>query len=949
MGYITTSVGVKNTNYFQRTYSNLPVHSFVYYVINVIAIDSWGSSDTYSIAIDGRAVATWKPADYLAQYGDSICGDSNINDFLTTIIGKISHSSDSLTLKLTTNIVSKNLKPPGLGISDIFLSFPTSVITTESSYLCPDNTCIYKTQTCSIFQYETSGACITGCNNCEYPWGTQAGQTHRCPEGFSFDGNTCVQCQTDCFFCSDSMTGSCNRCQKGFLLDLDGECRVSCQDATSIIKGTGTAQYCIEPCPSGKFMLWDFSCVSSCEAPLSQRSTPDQGDFCDYECEEDGTEYLYWNGSCKSKCEYPYKSRVYGENLFCDLPCEASSEFLYEDGSCLETCPEPKVISQYDTTGSVQFCLDPTLSAENLNKIQSLADSLNTLDEISNYALLALNVIFPANPGITLKKSLNNMLFSLRYLNISGSLELQALYSMVNLTSNDYTGHNLLSDDLADKFTDSSPPKQFTRFGLHANFLVNYGNTIIWMLILVAIVIALLLLEWIFRRLQNIRRARLILHRSRITLQNYFFGQFYAGFAQVIFFACLDWMTENGSDDRLSGLSTTLLLFSLIIGVFIVLINLYLIFRYRKIKRGNSDTNELTVKLNQFKRKQEGFLVFFEDFKDTSVIRQATLLILIFRCIIINLIIVLGYDSPLLQISVILVINSTVLIYFLIIQPFKYPIEFFQQILFELALCAANSCTLVLFLANDSDTYHPTVINNASNGIIITCFIFICIPLIFLILRVIIAIYKKFKKPPIKLPKTKETMVERLSQSNNHLLDTSSFVVEGFQSPPLEPEKLKGTSGVPPMESNNEDFEVLDSEWQGKQASPLKRRLKIRNPRGLLKDEGVLNEVLEVDSSINNSEKSLLQLETETTFMPVRENNMEDISAVPEDFNELPEGQEGEGSEEGVVQLKAESEFVEGDKKETEIDNEKDAVLWTQPVGSNRESALIASFGFSDK
>jgi len=204
----------------------------------------------------------------------------------------------------------------------------------------------------------------------------------------------------------------------------------------------------------------------------------------------------------------------------------------------------------------------------------------------------------------------------------------------------------------------------------------------------------------------------------------------------------------------------------------------------------------------------------------------------------------------------------------------------------------------------------------------------------------------------MKLPKTKETIVERLSQTNTQFLDSSSFIVEGFQAPPPEPEKFQGNAAVPATENQNEDFEVLDSEWQGKQASPMKRRLKVRNPRRLLQGGVVLSEVPEVDSSMNNTEKSLLQLETETTFMPVRENHVEDMGAVQEDWNELPEDQEEE-MEGDVLQLQAESEFVEGNHEETENDKEKekekDSVLFTQPMKSNRESVLIASFGFSDK
>jgi len=130
-----------SSGYAQRTYSDLPDHTHVYYQVNTRCIDVT-PADSYSIVIDDDFRVEYRPADYLDDHGIQICGQTSMKDITIPTVGKIAHSRSSLTLKIEYNMLT-----PGAAFSffDISISFPIPATPapsfTEKSLACPQNSC----------------------------------------------------------------------------------------------------------------------------------------------------------------------------------------------------------------------------------------------------------------------------------------------------------------------------------------------------------------------------------------------------------------------------------------------------------------------------------------------------------------------------------------------------------------------------------------------------------------------------------------------------------------------------------------------------------------------------------------------------------------------------------------------------------------------------------------
>ena len=337
-----------SSDYMQRYYTGLPTHTMIYYSIDLVVVDAWGSSDSFSIVFDERVVSTWKPADYVSSYGENLCGNSNKDDLRMTIFGKLAHTAPDLTLKLSLSIQSSS-NVIGLGIQDVSFSIPSSTTTdTEETHICPKNKCIYPLE-CNMDQYESGNSCINCDNACNTCFGSGADHCYQCAEGYSYDGTNCVQCQSDCVLCTTN--AACDRCKATKYLDFDGTCQGSCTSpSTAVVASIGTIGYCLSKCPTGQYMMPNFTCSGTCDLPMVVRTTASQGDFCDYICDQTLGLYLYWNGSCLSTC--PYSPRVTYGVSFCDA-CSVASDYLYQNGTCLSTCAAGYTSN---TVNGSQFC-----------------------------------------------------------------------------------------------------------------------------------------------------------------------------------------------------------------------------------------------------------------------------------------------------------------------------------------------------------------------------------------------------------------------------------------------------------------------------------------------------------------------------------------------------------------------------------------------------------------
>jgi len=716
-----------------RTYSNLSPHNFVYYAINIIAVDDWQPSDKFSIKIDGITVGTWTPASHMSTYGgSSVCGGAS-NDLIYTIIGKKSHTADSLTLKIITDIASSGAS---IVVYNVVFSFPVgNIVEANSVNICFPAGCLIGTTLIGLNQYLDSSLVPQSCDlSCSRCFGSGPSKCFKCKETtHSFDGISCATCPSNCFQCASSTV--CTRCLPGFVLDSDGTCKTSCSTSTDIAKGNnlGTKVCIAPPCYSPQYMSWNYTCQSSCsEPPLHQNLL-----YCEYPCSY--LQYLYPDGSCLYTCPFPYSKRVEPGTKYCDIPCGGTG-YVYEDGSCGDDCAAYMTVSI--TVSNIKLCKSPVIDLEDLKEVEKMGKASDIGGKILSVATKVTSIVSPSNPTAITAGNMIKMLLYLRYLNITRSMRLESYFNTVYLGFDDIIPEVTLLTDLEDDFDDKRLPYMFRKYNIQSNFLGNYMNDFGFLVVYLAIVLMIWLINWMMKIFRNIPYVRSFLKNSKIIFQNFFIGQVYESYGEIIFYSCIGFRSASvkGGNNTLSFLAA---ISCILAGILLFIGHFYILFKYRKIKQGQRRIAKIspeipdenlseTFLLYKFKEKTEGVQIFYEDFKDTSATQQAYLLVVMIRVIIFNLVLVLLFDYPMVQIIIIACFNLLMVIYILWQRPLVSPIELVQELLYELILLTANICFLILANLDAKNSGFSTHVLRISEGVIFVGIICRYLPILFL-------------------------------------------------------------------------------------------------------------------------------------------------------------------------------------------------------------------------
>jgi len=353
-----------STDYFIRTYSNLPTHSMIYYTATVWAIDTWdlyaiGSTppgDTFVLDFDGREF----PGPYMRSniFPTKTCGRLGNYDLgPIRVFGKVMHTISTLIIKVRAAFDEGPLNE-SFGFRNLNLLFvrnpdPSAIGSSTESFCAlapvtiPDKQCPCPE---GQFQYPltpfTCSPCHPICASC-FDRGPRG--CYQCVAGASFVNGQCIFCDASCKLCSGPGPAECKTCQPGLFL-YQNKCIPECE-LPSVNTTDGCINSCSAPCsPSTKFLSWNGSCLDTCPFPLRQITSSTSIRKCEYPCETG--EYLYWDGSCKNDCVSPLNIRIETGVQYCDYPC-FDTEFLYINGTCSLTCSPP--FKQRFDTGK-QYC-----------------------------------------------------------------------------------------------------------------------------------------------------------------------------------------------------------------------------------------------------------------------------------------------------------------------------------------------------------------------------------------------------------------------------------------------------------------------------------------------------------------------------------------------------------------------------------------------------------------
>jgi len=713
----------------QRTYSSLQSHNFVYYSINVLAVDNWQSSDTFSIVFDGTVISTWTPATYMSTYGSaSVCGGSS-NDLMMTIVGRKSHMSGSLTLGIVFDIQSQSTSGASFVIYNAVFSFPSGTITdTDSTHVCFIAGCLIGSTLISPNQYldssSTPQACDPSCSRC---FGSGSAKCYKCFIGStSFDGTSCISCPSNCLQCS-SLT-VCTRCAVGYVLDSTGTCQLSCSTPTDIEMGNnlGTKVCIAPPCSFPQYILWDYTCDSSCDNPPYTQTPSGSLLYCEYPCTY--LQYLYEDGSCAYTCEFPYVKRTEPGTKYCDLPC-SGTEYVYEDGSCEADCPYYMISTV--VLGNIRMCISPTV--ELTDQVSKMLKASEIGGKMTSVVTKITSFVSPSNPTAVTGGAMIKMLTYLRHLNITRSLKLESYFTNVYIGFDDLLPQLNFANELETEFENKRLPYMFRKYDIKSDFLANYFGDATYLLGYFCAVLVMMGLKWMAKILRNVPYLRSFLKNGRIIVQNFFIGQFYESYGEIIFYSGLAFRSikVNGGNTTLSFLAA---ISYTVFGCLLIFGHFYILSQYKKIQKkqclqvANSvaaaaDKPTITVKeksaLDKFKEGYEAWQIFFEDFKDATTLQIDYLLIVVIRTVLFNLILVLLFDYPFMQIIMILCINLLMVIYILVKRPVISLVALYQELIYELILLTANISFLILAVLDRRQVGFSNSVNRISEGVII--------------------------------------------------------------------------------------------------------------------------------------------------------------------------------------------------------------------------------------
>ena len=337
-------------------------------------------------------------------------------------------------------------------------------------------------------------------------------------------------------------------------------------------------------------------------------------------------------------------------------------------------------------------------------------------------------------------------------------------------------------------------PYNFAKRDTPASFLLNYWDDLIFFLL----VLGAYLLVWVVHKGAAKTQPKYLppslTRKLCILIQNYLLTQLFTTFGDIVFFAVLDLRSMSLA----SGASVFSLILILVLFLIIIMsLGLYfwLLVKYQRIK-------EKDAELQKFLEDHQGQQLFYNDFKDSSLIHQVVLFVMVAKDIVFSLIITTLFEHPIVQVMLILTLNFAVIAYYLIKRPFKNNFEAIQQLIYEVIIFIVTIDVTILAFMDDSYTIAFGTRNNIGKFIIILNFIFNFIALLFLLAKIGEVIWEAYKHYKSKRKTHPETIKPKVFADSS--ISNSIDVNTELQF--LNPSKAKVRRGLNERKSLNKKY-----------------------------------------------------------------------------------------------------------------------------------------------
>lgn len=448
-------------------------------------------------------------------------------------------------------------------------------------------------------------------------------------------------------------------------------------------------------------------------------------------------------GNCLSKYEQSsFLIFSLGCPQNCDVCLDANTCSKCSPGFSLSSDPSKNICSSEGPESSI-ILTQPA-------KINKVAEST------ANTVLVTRNIAAPSASSPMMFGSLTKLIQYFRHLNVSRSDRLESVF-LADEDSGNYIPMPTMSKRMKGAFERKTVPFVFDKYGVSSNFLINQGDNLLAIVTIFGVFIVVLLLQQGFLFIRNIPLLRFFIIKSRFFFQNYFLSRFYEILGDVVFCAVLELKTLS-LDDKYALVSFLVCCFCLILGATLFVMNIWIVNEYQKKKNLHSEVESQKKALEKFAEKYKGVEILFNDFEDTTFTHQAVLIFFIGRNILFCLVIVLFYETPIFQCFLLLILDLSIVGYYLYKRSIKARLDYFEQLIYELLLLTANVCFFVMALAEGSES-EEKVITTLSEVIIVINIACKFLALGFMIFRIAVTAWEYFKqlREIIRLLRKKET------------------------------------------------------------------------------------------------------------------------------------------------------------------------------------------------
>ena len=329
-------------------------------------------------------------------------------------------------------------------------------------------------------------------------------------------------------------------------------------------------------------------------------------------------------------------------------------------------------------------------------------------------------------------------------------------------------------------------PYDFAKRDTPANFLLNYWDDLIFFLLVISVYVLIWTLNWIAVKIQTKYFPVSIIGKLKIMTQNYLLNQLFTTYGDIIFFGVLE-LRILQLDSGISIFSFIMILSLILLIIISFGVYFKILLKYQKIKAES-------IALEHFTKHYQGFQLFYNDFKDSSIFHQSVLFVMVIKDILFSLIITTLFEYPLVQALLTLMLSLLMVAYYLIKRPFKNTFEAAQQVIYEIIILIVTINIMILAVLDDDNSMDVTARNSISKVIIVLNFCFNFLAFLFLLAKigeVLLDAYKNYRsRRKVQVEKLKpnsyiDSTVPNLVDPNNDtsVLDSSQTkIINAFTS-----------------------------------------------------------------------------------------------------------------------------------------------------------------------